>query len=200
MSQRLKDHPWLMDEFPMPPVLPSFLDKVANGLEAQGFTPQFLAKGTREGRPKMHRKTQLFATRRALQAIAEWPALLDGLRRYIDEGARGQADPASLLEQGSPLGPAGPVLSALIEDPPPGAEDALYFLTVGSKNQDARGAMLDGENSYVVVGPWSLVYYPDFMGLMTNTTWIERQEQLEELISVEEAKARKLGRMIRKVL
>jgi hypothetical protein len=38
------------------------------------------------------------------------------------------------------------------------------------------------------------------MGLMANTTWIERQEQLDELISVEEAKARKLGRMIRKVL
>ncbi len=78
--------------------------------------------------------------------------------------------------------------------------DALYFLTVGSKNQDDRGAMLDGENSYVVAGPWSLVYYPDFMGLMANTTWIEKQEQLDALISVEETKARKLGRKIRKVL
>jgi hypothetical protein len=200
MSQRLEAHPWLVEEFPMPSNLASFLDEQADALEAQGFEPRFIAKGTREGRPKMHRKTQLFATRRALQAIADMPALLDALRRYIETGASAQVDPASLLEQGSPLGPAGPVLGALIEDPPAGAEDALYFLTVGSKNQDFRGAVLDGENSYVVVGPWSLVYYPDFMGLMANTTWIERQEQLEELISVEETKARKLGRMIRKVL
>jgi hypothetical protein len=87
-----------------------------------------------------------------------------------------------------------------MEDPPPEARDALYFLTVGSKNQDTRGAVLDGENSLVVAGPWSLVYYPDFMGLMTNTIWIEKQEQLDQLISIEETKARELGRMIRKVL
>ncbi|MCG6927778.1 MAG: hypothetical protein LJF30_21040 [Acidobacteria bacterium] len=200
MSQRLKDHPWLPEEFPMPPNLARLLGEQADELEAQGYEPRHIAKGTREGRPKMHRKTQLFATRKALRAVADMPALVDGLRRYIDEAATGSADPASLLEQGSPLGPAGPVLRSLIDDPPPEAKDALYFLTVGSKNQDDRGAMLDGENSYVVVGPWSLVYYPDFMGLMANTTWIERQEQLDELISVEEAKARKLGRMIRKVL
>jgi hypothetical protein len=189
-----------MEEFPLPPTLPALLDEMGDELEAQGFEPRFIAKGTREGRPKMHRKTQLFATRRALQAIAEWPALLDALRRYIEEAAKGQADPRSLLEQGSSLGPAGPVLGRLLEDPPPGAEDALYFLTVGSKNQDTRSAMLDGENSFVVAGPWSLVYYPDFMALMANTTWIEEQEQLEELISIEEAKAFRLGRMIRGVL
>ncbi len=200
MSQRLAAHPWLIDEFPMPRTLVGFLDEEADKLEAQGFEPQFIAKGTREGRPKMHRKTQLFATRRALRAIADMPELLDGLRRYIDEGASAQADPAALLEEGSPLGPAGPVLSQLMNDPPPEARDALYFLTVGSKNQDTRGAMLDGENSFVVAGPWSLVYYPDFMGLMANTTWIEKQEQLDELISIEETKARKLGRKIRKVL
>ena len=200
MSQRLKENPWLVTEFPMPPNLPSFLDEMGDELEAEGFTPQFIAKGTREGRPKMHRKTQLFVSRRALQAIAEWPALLDALRRHIDEVTKGQADPRSLLEEGSPLGPAGPVLSTLIEDPPPGAEDALYFLTVGSKNQDTRSAMLDGENSFVVAGPWSLVYYPDFMALMADTLWIEEQEQLDELISIEETKAFRLGRLIRGVI
>ena len=184
----------------MPSGLAAFLDEEADKLEAQGYEPQLIAKGTREGRPKMHRKTQLFATRTALRAIADMPALMDGLRRYIEEGAAATADPASLLEEGSPLGPAGPVLSSLLTSPPPGAEDAVYFLTVGSKNQDDRGAILDGENSYIVVGPWSLVYYPDFMGLMMNTTWIEKQEQLDDLISVEETKARKLGRKIRKVL
>jgi hypothetical protein len=200
MTRRLHEHPWLIEEFPMPHTLVSFLQEEGDKLEAQGYEPRFIAKGTREGRPKMHRKTQLFATRRALRAIADMPALLDGLRRYIDVAAKGTADPASLLEEGSPLGPAGPVLSRLMNDPPPEAKDALYFLTVGSKNQDARGAMLDGENSFVVAGPWSLVYYPDFMGLMANTTWIEKQEQLDELISVDDTRARKLGRKIRKVL
>ena len=200
MARRLQDHPWLIDEFPMPRGLVTLLEEEGDKLEAQGFKPQFIAKGTREGRPKMHRKVQFFATRRALRAVADMPSLLDGLRSYITEWAQTFADPASVLDSDSALGPAGPVLTQLQNDPPPGARDALYFLTVGSKNQDTRSAMLDGENSFVVVGPWSLVYYPDFMSLMANTTWIEKQEQLEELISVEETKAFKLGRKIRKVL
>ena len=35
---------------------------------------------------------------------------------------------------------------------------------------------------------------------MANTEWIEEQEQFEELITVEDSGARKLGRKIRKVL
>ncbi len=85
-------------------------------------------------------------------------------------------------------------------DPPPGARDALYFLTVGSKNQDFRSAFLDGENAYVVAGPWSLVYYADFLFLMVNTDWVEEQDDLDELISAEDAKSRKLGRWVRKAM
>ena len=86
------------------------------------------------------------------------------------------------------------------DDPPPQARDALYYLTVGSKNQDPRSAFLDGEVAFVVAGPWSLAYYADFIALMADTTWIETEGQLEELISIDEEKARQLGRLIRKVL
>ncbi len=199
ITERIRANPWLIDEFPMPRGIVDFLEKEGDKLQTQGYEPQFIAKGTREGRPKMHRKTQFFATKRALRAVADMPELLDGLSRYIAVDSAATADPASLLEQ-SPLGPAGPILTRLKADPPPGARDALYFLTVGSKNQDPRSANLDGETSFMVAGPWSLFYYPDFLALMANTTWIEKQEQLDELISVDEEKARRLGRMIHKVI
>jgi hypothetical protein len=177
-----------------------FLDEESDKLEAQGYEPFFIAEGTREGRPKMHRKTQFFATKAALRATIDMPEAVQGLRQYLDVDSRGTADPASLLEKGTPLGPAGPVLTRLKTDPPPAARDALYFLTVGSKNQDPRSAILDGETSYVVAGPWTIAYYPGFLFLMANTTWIEEHEQFDELIHVEETRARKFGRMIRKVL
>jgi len=199
IAKRIPSNPWLIEEFPMPRGIVDFLEEEGDKLEAQSYKPQFIAKGTREGRPKMHRKTQFFATKRALRAVADMPALLDGLSRYIVVDSAGIAGPASLLNE-SPLGPAGPVLTRLKTDPPPGAQNALYFLTVGSKNQDPRSANLDGETSFIVAGPWSLFYYPDFLGLMANTTWIEKQEQLDELISVEEEKARRLGQMIHKVI
>lgn len=199
-ARRLRENPWLIQEFPMPRDVVAFLDAEADKLEAQGYEPFFIAEGTREGRPKMHRKTQFFVTKRALRAVVDMPMTVDGLRRYLEVDSKGTADPASLLDKGTPLGPAGPVLTRLKTDPPPEAEDALYFLTVGSKNQDPRSAFLDGETSYVVAGPWTIAYYPGFMFLVANTTWIERQEQFDELISVEETGARKFSRWIRKVI
>jgi hypothetical protein len=198
-ARRLRETPWLIEEFPMPANIVELLEDEADRLEAQGYEPFFIAPGTREGRPKMHRKTQFFATKRAMKAALEMPEATPGLLRYLERDSAGTADPASLLEA-SPLRPAGPVARRLANDPPPGAEDALYFLTVGSKNQDPRSAFLDGETSYVVAGPWTLAYYPGFLFLMANTTWIQEHDQLEGLISVEEGKARQLGRWIRKVI
>lgn len=200
VSDRIRGNPWLIDEFPMPRGIVDLLSDEADRLEAEGYKPLFIAKGTREGRPKMHRKVQFFATKEALRALADMPALSEGLSNFIEFYSDDSADPRSVIEDPSALGPAGPVLQRIQKDPPDGAEGAIYFLTVGSKNQDPRSATLDGETSFMVAGPWSLTYYPDFIFLMANTTWIEKQEQLNELISVDEEKARKLGRMIQKVL
>ena len=162
VATRLQASPWLIEAFPMPRGIVDFLDEQASALEAQGFEPQFIAKGTRKGRPKMHRKVQFFATKEALRAVADMPALIDGLRDYLKFYSDASADPASVVTGESALGPEGPILKRLERDPPPGAEDALYFLTVGSKNQDPRSANLDGETSFVVAGPWSLFYLPGF--------------------------------------
>ena len=52
----------------------------------------------------------------------------------------------------------------------------------------------------MVAGPWTIAYYPGFMFLMANTTWIDNHEQFDELIDVEETGARKFSRWIRKVI
>jgi len=200
VAANLQKYSWLIDEFPMPRGIAEFAGKAADDLEARGYEPHFIAKGTREGRPKMHRKTQIFATKRAMRAIADMPETLPAIGRYITSIAEATADPASVLSKDTALGPEGPVLTRIEENPPPGARDALYYLTVGSKNQDPRSAFLDGENSYIVAGVWTLYYYPDFIALMANTTWIEKQRDLEELISVEETKARGLARKIRSLI
>jgi len=200
VAQRLRKSPWLLDAFPAPPGFVETLDREGDALEAQGYKAHFIAKGTREGRPKVHRKTQLFVTRRAVRAIADMPVVQLVMPEMLRRAAAGTSDPQSLLDEKNPLGPAGPVLSRLKTDPPPEARDGLYFLTVGSKNQDARSAFLDGETAFVIAGRWSLTYYLDFLYLMANTDWIEKHEQLDELITVKDTKARKLGRMIRKVL
>jgi hypothetical protein len=196
----LRKYPFLQDEFPMPTGTAHLLDEVAAELEAAGYKPLYIAEGTREGRPKMHRKTQLFATRAAMRAYADVPEIVASLRGQLAARARATADPVSVFEQESPLETERPILERMRRQPLPGTEDALYYLTVGSKNQDPRSAFLDGETALAVAGPWSLVAYSDFLLLMAATTWVEDDVELTKLIPVEEEKARKLGRKIGKVL
>jgi hypothetical protein len=196
----LRKHPFLQDEFPMPADTPGLFDGVAAEFEARGYRPLFIAEGTREGRPKMHRKTQLFLTRRALRAYAELPEVRESIRRQLGARAKATADPVSVLEEEDPLETPRPIIERMRLSPLPGTANAVYYHTTGSKNQDPRSAFLDGETSFVVAGPWSLVSYTDFLLLMAATTWVEDDVALTKLIPVEEEKARKLGRLIRKVM
>jgi hypothetical protein len=199
-AEGLRRYPFLRDEFPMPPGTIQMFDDVAGRLEAEGYKPLYIAAGTREGRPKMHRKTQLFVTRGALRAYADLPDVVGSLRDQLSGRARATANPVSILEEESPLETERPVLERMRREPLPGTQDAVYYLTVGSKNQDPRSAFLDGETALVVAGPWALVGYSDFLLLLSATTWVENEAELTKLIPVDAEKARKRGRLIRKVL
>ena len=199
-AEGLRKYPFLQDEFPMPTDTAGLFDRVAEELEAGGYKPRFIAEGTREGRPKMHRKTQLFVTREALRAYTDVP----GGRRVAARPARrareSHGGPGRGLRRGEPARnrPADPRADAARAAARHGEGGLLP--DVGSKNQDPRSAFLDGETAYVVAGPWSLVGYSDFMLLMAATTWVENEAELTKLIPVEEEKARKIGRLIGKVL
>jgi hypothetical protein len=199
-AEGLRRYPFLEEEFPMPSGTAGLFDEVAAELEARGYRPQFIAEGTREGRPKMHRKTQLFLSRKAVRAYADLPEVRESIRQQLGARAKATADPASVFGEEDPLDTPRPIIERLRTDPPAGTEGAILYYTTGSKNQDPRGAFLDGETSYVVAGPWSLVGYTDFMLLMAATTWVETGEELTKLIPVEEERARKIGRLIRMVL
>ncbi len=199
-AEGFRKHPFLLDEFPLPAETVSLLEDEAAALEAAGYESAVLATGGREGRPKMHRKTQLFATRRALRALADDPRALESLRRQLDARAEATADPSSVLEEKTPLGSKNVLLQMARDEPPPGARDGLYYYTAGSKNQDPRSAFLDGETEYVVSGPSALWLYSDFMFLMAATTWVEDPAEIDELVPVTDEKDRHLGRLVRKLI
>ena len=79
-------------------------------------------------------------------------------------------------------------------------ERSVYYLTVGSLNKDTRGQVLDGEVLYVVSGAWSLAAYTDFAALLGSTTWIESQEQLDQLLPPVTHLKRRISRWVRKAV
>ena len=199
-EEGFRRHPFLLEEFPLPADIVRLLADEAAALESAGYETAVLATGGREGRPKMHRKTQLFATRRALRALADDPRARESLRRQLDARAEATAEPDSVLEEKTPLGSKNVFLQMARDEPPAGARDAVYYYTAGSKNQDPRSAFLDGETEYVVSGPSALWLYSDFMFLMAATTWVESLEEIDELVPVTGEKDRHIGRLIEKLI
>ena len=130
----------------------------------------------------------------------DFPEAVESIRNDLTGRARATADPVSVFQQEDPLELGQPVLEALSKSPPPGTENAVYYLTVGSKNQNPRSAFLDGETSLVVAGPWALFGYSDFILLMADTTWVETEAELTKLLPVEAEKARAFARKLRMVL
>jgi hypothetical protein len=80
------------------------------------------------------------------------------------------------------------------------AARSLFYLSVGSRNQDVRGAILDGEVLYLVSGAWSLSAYADMFLLFGSTTWIESAEEMERLLPPPSEWKRRIGRWLRKVI
>ena len=199
-AEGIRRQPFLEEEFPMPRGTVELFDEEAARMEAGSYAPHFLAEGTRAGRPKMHRKTQLIATRRVLRALADEPWTREALRRQVTARADATSNPQGLLEAQEPLGFGMDLMRSLESSPATTSPDALFYLTAGSKNQDPRGAALDGETTYVVAGPWTLYLYSDFLFLMSETTWLEDESQLAELIPVKKERHRKLGRFMEKIL
>jgi hypothetical protein len=195
----LRRFPFLVDEFPVPTELPRFLDAEAATLEAGGYKTEALAEG-REGLPRLHRKTQLFVTRKVLRAVADDPRTLESLRQELEAVADTTSDPASVLDEDDPLGTRNEIRQGLRKKARDAARDGIFYLTVGSKNQDPRSAVLDGDVACVVSGPAALWSYGDFMFLMAATNWLEDPAMLDKLIPLPKEKNRWFHRKTRRMV
>ncbi len=126
--------------------------------------------------PKLHAKTQLFATVATLRAVAPFlPARGDSMEPAWPGQAFGDLTPAQ-------------------------RDSAILFLTVGSQNKDTRGLFLDGEISFVVAGPWALQAYTEMFNLFGMTTWIRTQEEFKSYFPDYSERQRRFGYRIRKAL
>jgi hypothetical protein len=76
----------------------------------------------------------------------------------------------------------------------------IYYLTVGSQNQDYRGMIMDAEAAAVVSGYYSLVALVDLFFISSLTTWVHDVQELDELLPPESGWRRWVGRYIMKAL
>jgi hypothetical protein len=180
-------YPWLAEVFPFHPSTSAVVDTIIEYLEVEGYRPEHLASDAEKRKPKIHLKSQFFASREALLTLVpreEWaPLVRDYIIARAEQTARlhGPADVKELRRRTSDS--ARPLLESWQAGLSPEERDkTIFYLTVGSLNENNRGIIMDGEVLFVVSDIYAMVAYLDFVDTMLLTTWVESVEELEELL------------------
>jgi phosphatidylserine/phosphatidylglycerophosphate/cardiolipin synthase-like enzyme len=186
----------------------SVFDLIASfedSLHASGWEPAYLSEDVEERKPKLHLKTQFFASGDAIQSLVplkEWAPVVDSYMRSRAEQVRIRDNYVSAKSLRKGLSEAARPLAErwYNETTPEQREKSFFFLTVGSHNMDYRGKFMDGEVSVIVAGEQALIAYLDFASIAAKTTWVESIEQLDELLPAVKGRARWFSRFIKNAL
>jgi hypothetical protein len=204
MHETFTRYAFLKEDFSFPPEFYEGLAKADERLRAAGYEPDAsLPEDAVARAPKLHRKTQLFVTRDALETLVRdvrvQGVIVDQMRFAVRHGvtfdAEGLADPKAEL---APL--LVPYLHAWRGLPAETAARSVLYMTVGSLNKDARGMMTDGEVLQVTAGAWAMWAVSDMWMLTGATTWLESHEELDRLLPPYKQWQRRVGRWVRKLI
>lgn len=173
--------PFLRRLFPVDPAIDSMLVHYRELLRASGATEPVRAPGVAA---KLHLKANWFSSREAWDSLIGRPELEEVLAAYIAQlvgpakdslGARAVAD--ALSEASRRL-----VESFRASQPPETRSRVMYYLTVGSANQDYRSMFMDGEAAMLLSG-WSTVVSLIDFGLIANlSVWVDDLDLLDALL------------------
>jgi hypothetical protein len=173
--------------FPFHPSVYDLLERAPDILEELGYEPKYLVEDVSERKPKLHLKTQFFASGQALETLLplpEWEPVVRGyLRARVEQTAR-RAEGRNARDLRADLSRAALRLEQASHQrlTPRQQEEVFFFLTVGSHNEDYRGMIMDGEVSVIVAGQHAMIAFLDFLSIIGLTDWVESIEELETML------------------
>jgi hypothetical protein len=205
-KERILASPFFRKVFPFDSSVYEMMAGMDSVLEAQGYKPVYLSEDAAARLPKLHMKSQFFATKEALSTLIPRPGWKELIYKYqqvrAEQRMRKEDTSLGAKELRSALSSAVlPLVQEWRQVVSPDIEDRImFYLAVGSHNQNYRSSIMDGEVVVLVARLRAMIAYLDFVGVMVSTTWIETLEQLEELLPHHKGKTRWLGRTLRNAL
>jgi hypothetical protein len=191
--------------FPFDTSVFQLLAKLPALLEAEGFVSGYRSGDTTKRAPKLHLKSQFFASERAINTLVPMEHWKNIVSKYFLARARqtrardAETDPKGLradLDED-----AKAVIAAWRAGMTPQEQaEVIFYLTIGSHNQNSRSLIMDGEVMYVIARIYAIVAYLDFISIIGQTTWVENVGQLEELLPRHTGFKRWLGRFLKLAL
>lgn len=174
--------PFLRRLFPVDPSLDTLLVHAAELFPARPDSTPSL-EPPRE-MPKLHLKASFFASRDAWDLLIRRPELTLVLQAYLAQVLRQAPDSIDVRAAAAGLTEASEAMMAsfqasLTEEQ---RRQLVYYLLVGSANQDYRSMFMDGEASVLLSGWSGVVSLIDFALLMNLSVWIDDLEMLDALM------------------
>jgi len=183
-SAGIKRNRFIRDVFPFQPQLYELMENPDRMLSAIEHFPSGAAAQDSAVKPKLHLKSQFYASREFVEKILPLPqwneVLLATLRARAKERAQflagGPTDSLANPEESfGQVAALGPYLKART----PAQRDAqVIYLSIGSQNQDDRSLMENGEVLAVISGEAALAGIADYVYLVARATWLETQADL----------------------
>ena len=203
-AEGLRRYPFLKEVFPFDDDVYTVLQEFPDELDAYGIEPSYYTEDMEKRKPKLHLKTNFFASGqlRELLSWQGWDEILDFYLRHRTNLTAREAGDVDVKDIPEELREAAESLlesysASLSEEE---KDRVIYYLIVGSQNQDYRGMIMDGEVACVVAGHHSLVALVDLFFMMSLTTWVEDIETLDKVLPPYTGWKRWIGRYIMKAL
>jgi phosphatidylserine/phosphatidylglycerophosphate/cardiolipin synthase-like enzyme len=130
--------------------------------------------------PKLHLKANFFASRDGWDSLVARPEVGRAVEMYIHQLVD-SADPRAASERLS-LASQQLVEGYLAGRSALERQRAVYYLLVGSANEDNRSAFLDGEASVLLSGRAAVVGLVDFALLVSLSVWVDDLDLLDDLL------------------
>jgi phosphatidylserine/phosphatidylglycerophosphate/cardiolipin synthase-like enzyme len=130
--------------------------------------------------PQLHLKSNFFASRDGWDSLVTRPEVATAIWIYAGQLLSG-GDPRTASEQLS-LASQELVERFLAGRSATERERAVYYLMVGSANQDYRSMFLDGEATVLLSGRAAVVGLVDFALLACLTVWVDDLQTLDDLL------------------
>ncbi len=199
-------YPWLRDFYGWHPSVYDALDRAQVELSELDLDPPPNGDFEHARTPKLHLKANFFASSEAwsgLMSRPEWVQVLHdflGARvEQIHDRVSAVAVPGtrsiSLIDVGQPM-----VKQWLSELSAEEREDMVFYLAIGSHNQNYRSMVMDGEVS-VVLSNWAMIGgFIDMVSIVGQCQWVEDLDELDRLLPEHSEWQRRFGRWMKLAL
>ncbi len=192
----LNRYPFLKTIFPFAPDVYAVIEQVDQDLKLAGFQISFHTEDLTKRHPKLHLKANFFASASFPDLLAwnGWDEVFNAYLYYRTKYGPRQQEISVTFRRNCATTTnlaAQPYWQSLSEEE---RQRAIYYLTVGSQNQNYRSMIMDGEATCVVAGADNLVAMLDFFFMSGLTTWIDEPETLKKYLPAQKGYAAQTAR------